>query len=69
MRNLDSHFTWTEKGEVRHLTLKEKKVVSARLDKAEILQKAIEILWSTKREDFRDLAYHLRVAADEITRK
>ena len=78
MRNLDAHalglrtdphFAWTKTGKMRRLTKKEKKELNERLNKAEILNKAIKILCDTGREDFKELAYELRVATDVITRR
>jgi len=42
--------------------------LNERLDKMEILDGAIKILCDTGREDFRELAYNVRVATDQITR-
>ena len=69
MRNLDAYVTWTKTGKMRPLTKKEKKELNERLNKAEILDKAIKILCDTGREDFKELAYELRVATDVITRR
>ena len=54
---------------MRRLTKKEKKELNERLNKAEILNKAIKILCDTGREDFKELAYELRAATDVITRR
>ena len=69
MRNLAAYVTWTKPGKMRPLTKKEKKELNERLNKAEILDKAIKILCDTGREDFKELAYELRVATDVITRR